>query len=217
MEKLVVSTDPFHQQFVPIGRCRLAARVSQDLLGEGRVQVRWRDWLANGHDTDRMDDAARRRLFARYASAGRDRMTGRAAEQIADELPCTPVEGCADTPCKDRLLRSRHVHVLPGGWIAAGVCVGIVLGQARGEDIPAIWRRLLEDHADRPIVAALAAQGPVGLLPEARRLGYRPRARYAGQCHLCWDIRSYLAANGLHDEELAPAGVYQAGGSIGTA
>jgi hypothetical protein len=110
MQKLVISTDPYHQQFVPIERCRLAARVAEEVLGPGRVQVRWRDWLADGQDTDRLPDARRAKLFAQYALGGRDRLSGRAAEVLAPLLPSRPAGDFADKPCRRALLRSRHVR-----------------------------------------------------------------------------------------------------------
>ena len=209
MGKLVISTDPYHQEFVPISRCRLAARVAEEVLGARRVQVRWRDWLAEGFDTAGLDDSQRAALFARYASAGKDRLTGRAADALAGNLPCMSAGNFADRPCKERLLRSRHVHIDGGGRMMPGVCAGIVLGVAGRESVSDVWRRLAADHNRRPIVAALAERGPVGLLPLAERTGFAPQAGYAGKCHLCWQIRRHLSQTGLYEEELAPAWMYE--------
>jgi hypothetical protein len=216
MVKLVISTDPYHQQFVPIERCRLAARVAEEFLGPKRLQVRWRDWLADGQDTDSLSEAERTALFARYASAGRDRLGGRAAAKLAPLLPARPVEEFADKPCRERLLRSKHVHVDPAGRVIPGTCAGIVLGTvepsmaASGDrSIATIWRRLDADHADRPIVGRLAAGGPFALLPEARELGLVPRDGYASKCHLCWDVRRWLVRCGRQAGELAPDWTYE--------
>ena len=210
MGKLVISADPYHQQFVPIGNCRLLAATAEEVLGAGRVQVRWRQWLKDGFDTDGLGQAHRRQLFAAYAAGGADRPTGRAAEALAGELPCRPASEFADKPCKEALLRSRHVHVDPGGRLVPGVCAGIVLGDASRESIGEIWRRLSRDHASRPIVAALSAGGPAGLLPLAEAAGLTPRQGYAGKCHLCWDVRRHLAGRGLFADELAPGWLYGA-------
>jgi len=209
MIKLVISADPYHQQFVPIERCRLAAKTAEEVLGKSRVQVRWRDWLEGGFDTDRLDERERRRLFARYATGGRDRFNGRAAELLTRELRYRAAEEFADKPCKDRLLRSKHVHVGPAGEIMPGVCAGIVLGWASRESIPQIWRRLASDYPRRTIVGTLAEKGPVGLLPEARDSGFRPQTGYASKCHLCWDIRKHFVRTGLHRDELAPDWMYE--------
>ncbi|HUS46568.1 MAG TPA: radical SAM protein, partial [Phycisphaerae bacterium] len=83
MAKLCISVDPYHQQYVPLERARLAAAVAEELLGAGRVQVRWRDWLDGGFGTGSLSPADRRGVFAEYAARGRDRFNGRAAESLA--------------------------------------------------------------------------------------------------------------------------------------
>jgi hypothetical protein len=206
--RLVISADPYHQQFVPIERCRLAARLAEEMLGRQRVLVRWRDWLADGFDTADLGEPERADLFRRYACGGRDRLGGRAAEQIAPMLPSSPFASFADSSCRESLLRSRHVHVDPAGRIMPGTCAGIVLatlGQASASDA---WQALAADHADRPVVGTLAARGPVGLAEQAARAGFVPAPAYAGKCHLCWDVRRWLASAGLNGRELGPAWMY---------
>ena len=211
MQKLSISADPYHQQFVPLERCRLAARVSEELLGRARVQVRWRDWLAEGFDTDALPAERRESVFALYAAAGRDRLNGRAVKALGRHLPVKPLSELDDSPCREALLRSRHVHVDPTGRVMAGTCAGIVFGTAGSERIAQIWARLTADHGDRPIVAPLAARGPVGLLAAARAEGFCPRETYAGKCQLCWDIRRHWARRGQFQDALAPATAYEIG------
>ncbi len=212
MGKLVISTDPYHQAFVPIAKARLAAAVAGEVLGPNRVQVRWRDWLVEGFDTAGLEDQAWADLVSRYATGGRDRLCGRAAETLTAHLQLKPLREFADEPCNRSLLRSRHVHIDPQGYVMPGTCAGLVLGQARRESIAEIWRRLLADHADRPVLGTLARRGPVGLLPMAESAGFVPSAGYADKCHLCWDIRRWLAlkAKGLYADELGPMELYQA-------
>jgi len=209
MKKLVISADPYHQQFVPLERVRLAARLAGEVLGEQRVQVRWRDWLADGFDTDRVGGPQRAELFARHAAFGRDRLNGRAAWELAPLLQLKPPEEFTDNPCAERLLRSRHVHIDPLGVVMPGTCAGIVLGHAGAESIGDIWQRLAEDHASRPVVGALAGRGPAGLVERARKSGFVPRRGYAGKCHLCWDVRRYLVDKAEFSAELGPAWLYR--------
>ena len=216
MEKLVISADPYHQQFVPIERCRLAARIAEDLLGRARVQVRWRDWLADGRDTDTLTDAERAERFARYAAEGRDRLSGRAAELLGPLLSRKPAPDYADNSCREGLLRSRHVHVGPEGRVYAGTCAGIVLGTLKRLDggalepgVADIWRRLDADYADRPVVGTLVRHGPAGLLVEAEACGFVAREGYAGKCQLCWELRRWLIRRGRHGDELGPAWMYE--------
>jgi hypothetical protein len=206
METLGISADPYHQQFVRIERCRLLARVAAEVLGPGRVQVRWRDWLEEGSDTSDMPAPDRRALFAKYASRGRERLCGRAAQRVARDLPHKPPEEFADKPCGNSLLRGRHVHVAPGGLVMPGTCAGILLGRI-GPDYSAsqLWQSLTDDLSSRPILAVLAKHGPVGLLERAKAQGFAPRPGYAGKCHLCWDIRRFLAGRGDDDGAQSPA------------
>jgi hypothetical protein len=215
MGKLVISTDPYHQAFVPIAKVRLAAAVAGEVLGPHRVQVRWRDWLAEGFDTgglleEKEEEADWGTLVARYAARGRDRLCGRAAETLPPHLQLKPLDEFVDKPCSQALLRSRHVHIDPWGCVMPGTCAGLVLGLAGQESIAAIWHRLQADYADRPIVGTLVRQGPAGLLPWAEAAGFVPSGGYAGKCQLCWDIRRWLAAGGRHADELGPTELYQA-------
>ncbi len=197
METLGISADPYHQQFVLIERCRLLARVAAEVLGHHRVQVRWRDWLEGGRDTCDLSPPARKAMFAEYALRGRERLCGRAAEWLAPDLPHKAPEEFADKPCRNFLLRGRHVHVAPGGMVMPGTCAGILLGRI-GPDYSAsrLWQSLTDDLESRPILATLAESGPAGLLERAKALGFAPRPGYAGKCHLCWDIRRFLAGKG---------------------
>lgn len=208
MQTLGISADPYHQQFVPIERCRLAARVAGEVLGEDRVQVRWRDWLAEGYDTASLDDHYRQELFAHYAANGRDRFNGRAADLLTPHLPSKEIDAFAGNHCRESLLRGRHVHIDPHGQVMPGTCAGISLGDASRCSIPELWERLVRDHSSRPIVDTLARLGPAGLAQEAIREGFVPR-RYASKCHLCWSIRRFLYGRGLYREELAPARLYE--------
>jgi len=209
MGKLVISTDPYHQEFVPMHRVRLAARVAGEVLGEHRVQVRWRDWLKDGFDTDGLPPSRRVELFARYAAGGRDRFNGRAVVELTRGQPFKPLEALADNPCDERLLRSRHVHIDPQGRLMPGTCSGIVLGHADRESVGDIWRGLADDYASRPVTGTLASGGPVRLAKLAEATGFVPQAGYAGKCHLCWDVRKHLVDVSSFSGELGPAWLYQ--------
>ena len=217
MGKLTISADPYHQQYIPIDRCRLAARAAEEVLGPGRLQVRWRDWLVEGFDTSALDRAERSLLFARYAAQGRDRMIGRAANMLTTQPQRKSAEQFADSPCWQRLLRSRHVHVGPDGRVMPGTCAGIVLGVAPAESVGGIWRRLgrsclpgpTNGDAKQPSLAVLVREGPVGLIETAGQAGFVPAAGYADKCHLCWDIRRSLAGVGRFQDVFGPKWLYE--------
>jgi len=221
MGRLTISADPYHQQFVPLRRVRRAAATAAEVLGERRVRVRWRDWAAGGLDTAALPADRRRALFADYARKGRDRLNGRAAAELAELLPAAPPGAFADAVCRDRLLRSRHVHADAEGVLCGGTCAGIVLGRAgAADDVGRIWRSLSEDFADssrarvaptgREVLRLLVGGGPTALLAAAVDRGYLARAAgYADPCHLCWHVRRWLFERGHFAGQLGPAVVYR--------
>ncbi len=207
MGELLISADPFHQQFVPIERARLAARLAEEILGPGRWRVRWQDWLEQGVDVRALDEPARQKLFTDWIAQGRDRLNGRAAEQLARALPHHPAEAFVGQSCREGLLRGKHVHVLPDGGVYPGTCAGLVLGNVHHESIEQLWRRLERDHASRPVLGPLIEGGPVELLRRRAGLAVSP-AGYASKCHLCWSLRKQLAERGEYAEEISPTWVY---------
>lgn len=212
MGRLAISADPFHQQFVPIDRVRRLAARAEELLGPGRVRVRWADWLEEGFDLAGLEQARRRAVFAEYLAGGRDRLNGRACARLAGLLPGRPVGAFAGQACREPLLRGRHVHVLPDGSVMPGVCAGIVLGQLRpGEpgDVAELWAGLGEASRSGAVLGSLVRGGPVKLAGLARAWGFVPDpGGYASKCHLCWSVRRVLWQAGAYPEELAPASVY---------
>ncbi len=208
--RLTISADPYHQQFVPIQRPRLAADVAQRVLGPQRVRVRWRDWLAEGFDLIDATPQRRQAVFTQYLARRRDRLTGRASAQLADLLELKPADAFADETCAESLLRSRHVHVDGEGFICPGACAGILLGRATtSQSLTDTWNDLARRHRTMEVIGPLATSGPVGLLRQAEQLGYVRRAGYAGKCHLCHCVRRWLFENGHFPRGLGPAAVYR--------
>ncbi len=220
MGRLAISSDPYHQQFVPIERVRLLARIGEEVLGPDRIRVRWLDWATEGFDTDSMTQEQRKRVFTAYAEKNRDRLAGRASVELAGLLPTKPAAAFADKPCYNRLLRSRHVHIDGEGIVCPGTCAGIILGRVTDTDsVGQLWQNLYNHFADMnnggklvppvDVLNLLARSGPVALMAEAERLGYVEQADgYAGQCHLCWSVRRWLFENGHFRDRLGPATVY---------
>ena len=209
MQKLCVSADPYHQQFVPIEFARALARITEEILGRDRLQVRWEDWLKDGFDTDKLAPAQRSALFARYATGGRDRMNGRAGNLLAPQLQHKPVEEFADSDCRGSRRRSRHVHIDGHGRVIPGTCTGIVIGVVGASSVAELWSQLDADRSNRAILTLLCERGPIGLLPEAMESGYAPKDGYASRCHLCWELRRHFVLKGLHTDELWPLRLYE--------
>jgi len=209
LTRLTISTDPYHQQFVPIERPRLLARVAAETLGPERVRVRWRDWLAGGVDTDKMTEAERQKVFSDYLAKGRDRLTGRLVDGPVGGISLMPAEAFDDNPCNERLLRGRSVHISPGGDVWPATCVGIVVGNACRHPIGRIWDNLNADFATMPVVGPLSRRGPVALMAPALQCGFVPRdAGYGSKCQLCFELRRVLIGGEKRVGSLGPGEVY---------
>ena len=208
MQQLSISADPYHQEFVPPDRIRLLYETAREVLGPRGVRARRWKWLQAPQDVSAMPEPARLDLFRSFLRRYPERMTGRAAERLSPLADCLPLNALPRDGCRRPLLESAHVHIDPEGWVYPGTCAGIVFGRA-GPDRP--LDRLLEDWRPdaSPLLASLAEGGPMRLLEEAGRRGFRPDPQgYAGKCHLCWVLRAALVRAGAEAESLEPATLY---------
>ncbi len=217
VERLVVSCDIFHQEYVPLERVQRCVRVAREVLGRGRVIVRWWDFFQDPVDTRCLTPEQKQAAFAAALAQHPDRLTGRAAEQLAPLLPCQPPEAFASEDCTAAVLSSRHVHVDAYGHIFPGVCSGIILGRAGGAGVPAgqpcsvgeVWQNLAANWPQHPVLAALVGGGSYALFQHARTLGYcELPAGYADKCHLCAHVRRWLVERGEWPEWLGPRECY---------
>lgn len=209
MEKLIVSADIYHQEFVPIERVRRCVEIAKEVLGGDRVRVRWWDFYHEPVDLRRTDAEAKRAAYRKALERHKDRLTGRAADRLAEFFPRHAPEEFRDRNCVQDVLHGRHVHIDPYGHVFPGVCSGIILGNANQSSIPEIWDRLAESWREHPIVGAVVAGGSYRLYEKARELGYEPLADgYAGKCHLCQHVRQFFLERGGWDEWIGPPEVY---------
>ena len=213
MRKLGISADSFHQQFVPIENLHRLARIATEMLGTDRMQIRWKDFLDNPSDFDFCVPARGQNFckeaLASWISEKHERLTGRAGEVLAPHLPLHPVESFAGKNCREGLMRSRHVHISPQGYVFPGVCAGIVLGNAAEMSIADIREKVKDDYSGRAVLGSLVRGGPVELLDVAKSFGFESQTGYASKCHLCWKIRKYLRSERLFSDEIAPAWMYE--------
>jgi hypothetical protein len=215
MRQLGISSDPFHQQFVPIENPRRLARIAIEMLGAPRVHVRWEDFLNNplsivsNFDLPTSPKNYCKDALAEWVSTKHERLTGRAGEILAQYLPLHPVESFSGKNCRETLMRGKHVHIFPQGQIFPGVCAGIVLGIAGEMAIPEIREKIKNDYSDRGVLGSLVRGGPMELLDIAKGFGFEPQNGYASKCHLCWKIRKYLANENLFSDEIGPEGMYK--------
>jgi len=210
MGMLVVSADPFHQQFVPPENVRICVETARRVLGAERVRVRWADWYEEMIDLSGACQSVRLDLFRKHLLSHRERLTGRASKEVAELLPCSGPEAFEGQNCLKALLAGRHVHIDPLGNVFPGVCAGIVLGNAKNEPIASIWHRLAEHWQDDPILSVLIEEGPYGLYRVAKGHGFEPQPQgYASKCHLCAQVRRFLFSKSGGWRSLGPEEAYR--------
>ncbi|MEW6250707.1 MAG: radical SAM protein [Planctomycetota bacterium] len=229
VERLVVSSDVFHQEFVPFERVRRCAEIARDVFGRAgfaraggappgggharpRVVVRWWDFYQNPVDTRGLSPDERGDVFRRALLRHRERLNGRAAVMLAPLLPLRPAATFAGQACAAEVLQSRHVHIDPGGHVFPGTCAGVILGRAAsdapegagGRSLAVLREDLRTGWPRHPVLGPVVGGGPVALLERVRALGYVEKPGYADKCHLCADIRQWLARQGLWREAVGP-------------
>jgi len=209
LTRLQISTDIYHQQYIPLEQVRLAVAVAGEVLGEKSVQVRWREFLSSPILADPMSGIERRAAFAGELKKRPERLIGRAAEELAGLFPSRSYRDFAELNCSKTLLGAKHVHVDGTGNVFSGTCIGIVVGKVdltTQNSLEALWKRC--DYRQHPIFSILIKNGPVGLLPLAEPLGYKKLKGYATKCHLCYDIRRFLHRKQKFPDYLGPSVCY---------
>jgi len=206
MERLKISTDPFHQEFVDIEPVRQLASLASKILGPDLVLVRWRKYLENPVAMKDIPPAEREE---RYISAIEDypcRFTGRAGGKLAELVASTPIESIASMNCKSSFLAAKGIHIDPFGNVFSGTCSGIVIGNINQIALEDIWKQFHPARSE--FIHTLFNLGPAGLLDKAIQLGYKKAKAYADKCHLCTNTRQFFFENGVENSIIGPAECY---------
>jgi MoaA/NifB/PqqE/SkfB family radical SAM enzyme len=207
IEKLFVSCDVFHQEFIPIERVRRAVRVGREVLGEKRVQAGPAKFYDDPVYVSELTEAEKLEVFRDTVQEGPWRITGRAAGVLSHLVDRHPAEKFAGDHCLRKLLKKRSIHVDPHGNVFPSTCAGIVLGNAAEQPLFELWEAFECD--EHPVVRTLAEHGPVRLLEEAVEHGFVAADEgYATKCHLCFELRRFYWEQGLHRDEVGPGEIY---------
>lgn len=206
MERLKVSVDPFHQEYVDIEPVNRLASMAIEILGPDRLQVRWEEYLSEPADIRRLSQAERDRAYVLAYHEYPFRFTGRAAGHPGHLLASKPARELVHTNCLSGFLGAKGVHIDPYGNVFSGTCSGIILGNVNHTPLEEIWKAF-HPGADGPI-GVLCEKGPCGLLEEAERLGYEELPAYASKCHLCTHVRQFFFENGQMQSIFGPADCY---------
>ncbi len=208
VQRLKISVDPFHQEYVAIESTRRLAVAAKERFGPDRVLVRWEEYLGNlGSEISDLRGSERDRA---YIQAYRDhpfRFNGRAAGHLAGLLAAQPAESFRQMNCRSGFLGAKGVHIDPYGNVFSGTCSGIIVGNVRHKPLEEIWKAFHPEQIEW--IQTLCNKGPCGLLEKARPLGYTELPAYADKCHLCTHVRQFLFERHVTPDVIGPADSYR--------
>ncbi len=205
--RLKISCDPFHQAFVDINTVRRLVSRAEECLGPERVLVRWRDHLEELPHMQGLSSPEKKACFRTSLETHPCRYKGRAADGLARDLADQTPDELEECHCAKAFLGAKGVHIDPYGNVFSGTCSGIIVGSIREQSLEAIWRGF--DVQRDAFFATLFKSGPTGLLEQAQSLGYQALDAYAGKCHLCTHVRTFLLKHDLCQGFIGPSECYE--------
>ena len=205
VQRLKISVDSFHQEYVPMAPVRRLATIAREMLGSECVLVRWEEYL----DTDAAVPVADQR-DAVYLDTYHEhpcRFKGRAADHLAGLHASRPADAFANSNCLGGFLGAKGVHIDPYGNVFSGTCSGIIVGNINETPLETMWQQFGPER--NALVETLCGQGPCGLLERAESLGYERLGAYADKCHLCTLLRQFFLEKNCEIATVGPAACYR--------
>lgn len=188
---LGISVDAFHSQFIPLEYPQRAALAS---IQAGIAEVTWNmavvESLSGKNKYDRKTAKILKLLEPLGIEAHVHRVlpVGRAARNLAQYLKRDSLLGpCVGDPVlKNALTNPECTTIEPSGEVS--ICWNLAIGNAKQKPLDQIVRDY--EWKTNPIIRTLVEEGPMGLVKDARRKGFRIRdAQYVNKCHLCIAVR----------------------------
>jgi len=205
--ELLVSSDVFHQEFVPIQRVQRAVQIGREVLGEKSVRVRFWEFFQNPIDVMKLTEEQKVQVFRDELTQRPERIVGRAAKALSHLVKKHPIETFAGSGCAGPILQSRHIHIDPYGNVFPSGCAGLILGNAKKRKLSKIYETF--EYHKHPIFKTLVEHGPVPLLEEAIQYGFEDdKEGYSTKCHLCFETRAFFWEQGLYSDAVGPGEVY---------
>lgn len=206
LNRIKVSWDIFHEEFIDIEKVRQFIRISRSILGPERVLVRWEKHLDRPTGIRRMDADEQKAAFLAAIETDSCRFTGRAAEKMAPLRARHKPQAFDGQHCQQALLGAKGVHIDPYGNVFSGQCSGMIVGNVNQTPLDVLWKTFEPDRME--FWKALYEKGPLGLLETGAGRDFRPQPQYAGKCHLCADIRSFFFDTGRDSMIIGPNDCY---------
>ncbi len=207
IKKFKISTDPFHQEYVPIEPVRRLAKLATDILGPDRIQVRWQKYLENPTDFTPLSDQQKNQIYIKALTDYKCRFTGRAAGNLAKLVATKTLDEITTLNCKSDFLGAKGIHIDPFGNVFSSTCSGIIFGNVNKNPLQNIW---IDFHPDKnQIINTLFEKGPAPLLDLASKEGFTELPLYASKCQLCTQIRSFLLIKHIEPSTIGPPDCYR--------
>lgn len=212
---IMISVNPYYLEHVPFERTELAVKTAVNVLGAGtmiyELEYFRRFKLLEIRDTVPYEEYLRMEAGADFRGAPEFFVMGRApyalGQWLMDDYPPIEAEHFVDGPCPMPLVRTVHNHFDNYGNYVPGSCAGLSYGDCRQLNM------LLDgglDTNERPVLGLLMDEDLRGLMALALDHGYRERqGGYFSRCHLCEDIRRFLALEVGGFVELSPLEFYR--------
>jgi len=207
IDTLLISCDPFHQEFIPIDTVKRAERIGREVFGEGVVKVSPRDFFDDPIDVMTLSEEEKTEVFRNVLEATPMRMIGRAANSLTHLVENYPKEKFANARCGRKLLWKKSIHVDPHGNVFPSVCAGIAIGNTMKTPLSKIYRDF--DIKAHPMIETLVESGPLPLMEEAIQAGYSDKEDgYSSKCNVCHEARGFFCKTGMYRDEAAPKEAY---------
>lgn len=216
LEGVLVSANPFVVEHVPLKRILAGLRAAYEVFGRGNAMVYHPVYLdlllrmgveGTLNFEDYLREASQRDPRALLAGFNPSILLpmGRLPYTVGHLYRRYPAKAFFGESCLYELTRPWHVHVDCFRNYIPGYCAGISLGDAaRLDEVVAGV-----DLDDKPVLKALATDIR-SLYDLAVEHGYRERGKgYVSKCHLCLDIRTFLALKVGGFSELKPLEFYE--------
>jgi len=205
LDGILISANPFIIEQVPFERTERAARISREVFN-GNVMV----YQGFFFDQFRRLGLKGTLPFEEYIKKAGHGLrcaellpSGRFPYKLAFLYRKYPVDHFLGESCSRELIRDWHIHIDNYCNYVPGYCGGISLGDAR--DLHMICQGI---DLDELLVLKALLTGMEELYELGKRFGYEEQVGYISKCHLCLDIRRYLAKHGQF-RELEPKELYE--------
>lgn len=190
MEKIKISWDIFHAEFIEPELVLRLKEVAQEVLGPDRVLVRWLKYLQEPVRIRGLQEGTKKDIYCQALKQDSCRFTGRAAFKLAGLIPGSAMLSFSGNHCKSEILGAKGVHIDPYGNVFSGQCSGMAVGNIHQTPLDQLWAQF--DPGRTPFWKNLIDSGPTSFLTQAQAEGYIPIDKYATKCHLCTHLRRFF-------------------------